>query len=612
MMRFYSDTEEATEIVWYPVPENRPFLPIPTVFVSWDWCEPNRPGDRTPGGVGLGEQLEAERTYPGRPLPLRTVFRGQYCGDPDQWLNGDGLPVVPPPLQIDGFPVCCGPAQIPFPSIYECSTLAKLSKALELQYTANVLARDYVDANLMPGVVWRHVSDNGASSFPGVLIGTCEDWTIVVVSGTTNGVQWFAQITSSLAMSNQFTPGGAAYRTSAFYAAGGANLARLVVQYATPNRPILMAGHSYGGALCNVAALTLCETEGYEEVWLASFGAPRSGDGAAATLLGRSVAGIISVINDLDPVPRTPPWANEAVMFLFPELPWSYWQQWADNPNRRGLSADGRLSANPTSYLSFGIYVWILTHLGQIDPAGAFEEHGSDFYADRLALLNCAGEPPMPPPPPGPMLWFKPESIQDLNDFDPIGSWPNEGYLDIPLVQGDPLNPCLKMSDFGWPMALCDFVSTMQLQEVISLDKEWAVFLVGAFYPLIQHSWLNGSVPACFLTLTSTQYRHDHGVDHYSMNSANPAGGLRVFGIRRNRDRITIMTTLGDRVFSALSTQLYGLQQFTPTCQYRRTLPPLIVDFDDCGLVEAKVYDYGIDDDQWQMEKDYFANKYAP
>lgn len=70
-------------------------------------------------------------------------------------------------------------------------------------------------------------------------------------------------------------------------------------------RPVVVCGHSLGGALATLAALDLCSTSQLSQVSFVSFGQPQVGDGAFAALFDSRVPSAVRVVNPFDPVPRS-------------------------------------------------------------------------------------------------------------------------------------------------------------------------------------------------------------------------------------------------------------------------------------------------------------------
>jgi hypothetical protein len=98
--RFFKDRPDLiTYIRWYTVPNDRPFMPFPTQFMSRRW---ERQLPQTP----LGELIQGFSHA--RDYPPPGVTGAGFCGTADQWLNGclstDPLPPINP---ANGLPVCC-------------------------------------------------------------------------------------------------------------------------------------------------------------------------------------------------------------------------------------------------------------------------------------------------------------------------------------------------------------------------------------------------------------------------------------------------------------------------------------------------------------------------
>lgn len=77
-------------------------------------------------------------------------------------------------------------------------------------------------------------------------------------------------------------------------------LMRLVAA-APPGTPLVLCGHSLGGALATLAALDLAS----HKTHLYTFGQPQVGDGAFVELFDARVAHAVRVVNPFDPVPRS-------------------------------------------------------------------------------------------------------------------------------------------------------------------------------------------------------------------------------------------------------------------------------------------------------------------
>ncbi len=102
-MRFFTNSDEAIEVRWYPAPEGAQAMPY-TRFASGDWAY-----ERV-DWKGPGEVLGAPRTWINWDTPASA--RGDhYCGTPDEWRNGIPAPAAGVNVMYDrwGLPACCNP-----------------------------------------------------------------------------------------------------------------------------------------------------------------------------------------------------------------------------------------------------------------------------------------------------------------------------------------------------------------------------------------------------------------------------------------------------------------------------------------------------------------------
>lgn len=164
-VKFYSDTEDTSEIMWYRVPKDRALLPVGTIFGSYNWDGENEPTwKHDPGTVLQGEQIDT-RTYYNGEEPFPPGVNGHYCGEPSQWMgdltlarDGEGV------LDADNRPICCGDS--PPPPLHPACTFApeavrRYRMALPSQPGNGNLACTgmqmvgYADRNAVNACLWR-------------------------------------------------------------------------------------------------------------------------------------------------------------------------------------------------------------------------------------------------------------------------------------------------------------------------------------------------------------------------------------------------------------------------------------------------------------------------
>lgn len=608
-MRFYRDVPDETEVVWYPVPDDTPFLPHSHVFGSWEWVEDNRPNQRTPGGVELGEQIEASRIFPGRPLPRRTTFTGKLCGDPAEWLNGASLPIVPPVLLPDGFPPCCGQTSVPMWDISDCADLAKMAECLRLQYNGAVVVKNYLIEQF--GEVWTfpYTQENDATLMPGYIVADNPDWAMVIVSGTTNFNQYMQQALGSLAPGGRGTPAGNTYATSNVYEDAGRVIANRVRQFIDFGKKVLVIGHSYGGCAAHVATAKLGDSADEYQIYLATFGAPRSGDLRLHDIVSRVAEGVANVINDGDPVPRFPIWTSSALAAAFPLAPFNVWGYWSNNPNRLGLRIDGTMYANPSSYITTDLAVWILARFFAGGFVFAFGDHDTGEYKRRLELENCDGPAPAPAEE---VIHFKTESLDGLADFDPIDEWVNSGKLvGVDLHQFDEGDPSYKLSDLGWSYAVGQVNKALVLDVEYDTPGDYMAFAFAYIPPSTFYQFLSGDIHGMGLHLTPTKIQHGSGASFTQISFTNPGNGPYVYSIRRVGPDFFIGVNHFFQKFTPASNPPGAFTRFTPTTLGKMLIPPFLNLDIETGLIESKVILGSFSDGQWFDALTFFLNKFS-
>jgi hypothetical protein len=114
--RFFTDTDDLTNIHWYRVPKDRPCLPVASFVSNSDWDNINGPRSSIFKGQPptlQGEQW-AERPFDRNPPRPGEAFSGHFCGTPAQWA-GDLRSDRPADIGTYG---CCNPARL---GAYDCS-----------------------------------------------------------------------------------------------------------------------------------------------------------------------------------------------------------------------------------------------------------------------------------------------------------------------------------------------------------------------------------------------------------------------------------------------------------------------------------------------------------
>lgn len=167
-------------------------------------------------------------------------------------------------------------------------------------YDKDPTARDSLKLRLGEWLSESQVDPND-TELPGSAIVIGKHATICCVSGTTNPGQWIIQIHG--------TPGPMIvrtnYRTFPFWEVCGSLIFdRLKRTGDDGKKPILIAGHSLGGAAAAICAAKLLVENQQRDVRLLTYGSPKQGDRLLRVWLSDTPQ--LHMVNPADPVPYTP------------------------------------------------------------------------------------------------------------------------------------------------------------------------------------------------------------------------------------------------------------------------------------------------------------------
>jgi hypothetical protein len=224
---------------------------------------------------------------------------------------------------------------------------------------------------------------NNAGAFPGSIIVTTPTFSAVIVSGTTTPQQ--------LAMQALYAGAGplnvGAYGTNPIWLAASISITdRMRVASVDATKPIILVGHSYGGAVASVTAARLLLADPGRDVRLLTFGSPRPGDARLQALLSR--ARQIHVANVGDPVPLLPPIAPDTwpLAPFVPGLMLNAWNQWRSPGGTEYLRADGSVYQSPQTTLLFDTLLAIALAAVAGTPFAFLSPHTIKAYLARLQL----------------------------------------------------------------------------------------------------------------------------------------------------------------------------------------------------------------------------------
>lgn len=330
----------------------------------------------------------------------RSYSNGRFDGIfPSQVIVGDSeciaqgeqrYPPVPLVPLINGFPGECyrRPPDPPFPppspqeiDIRDRPTQLFFAQVSEALYDDPVLAAVALQDYLGDDYTITAVA-NDDSIFPGSLIATGPRGTVVIISGTTTPQQLATQAFLGLVGMQRYGP----YRTLPLWFDGQEVIAeRIVDAGADPALPIVLVGHSYGGAIAAILATRYKMAHPEQDIKLLTFAMPKPGDRGMIDILNTIAS--VHIVNAGDPVPSLPPTTPEIGILGF-AIPFGFAERWALPTiplGRKLLFPDGELLDTQQSSLSLA-FLWdaALKALDG-DPLALIGNHRIAAYRARLA-----------------------------------------------------------------------------------------------------------------------------------------------------------------------------------------------------------------------------------
>jgi pimeloyl-ACP methyl ester carboxylesterase len=365
------------------VPSDWPDLPVPHYLGSTIWLAEDEL--QFQGGLGEKRRGSWDNGSSAVPLPIPTIVGSSAC-------LSEGEPTYPPESGRNfygGWVERCFESNRPMhdnpPPNFDI-----LDRANQITY-ASILALLYVDpasaalvaqAFLGPTATITMVP-NGASTVPGSIIGVRPDFTVVWISGTTTPEQAALQVLYAPFLIQFLGP----WSTSPFwFLASLAIESRIDAAGVFPILPIVLVGHSYGGAIANILAARYRFGRALRRVQSLTFGAPKSGD-LSFQLVMQTVTSV-QMQNVGDPVCSLPPGLIELLPLipLFPLVFTSAYAQYASNPGAWQLANDGSISGGNGGFLAFDLLSGIISKAVANMPQDLYPAHAIAEYVRRLQL----------------------------------------------------------------------------------------------------------------------------------------------------------------------------------------------------------------------------------
>jgi len=371
----------------------------------------------------LGPVASAERVYSAGvgadPIPPAGLIGNAQCIQ-----NGEvwPLPVIDRTFAMGWDSRCyelTRPTTDDAPFIFDlrdCNTQVRMARVLELMYQGDGSAAATQFLDYYPTAIVS-VAPNTTGPIPGTLIATIQGRTIVLISGTTNPLQWALQGFSGAAGLVNF---GQYSTLLAWRIASDAIQNRIMDATLDPEGPISLIGHSYGGAIACILAARYRLHNPFRYIQLLTFGCPKPGDSRLADIL--STVQQTHFVNDDDPVTYLPPSGPDLGLLaaLIPGNLIARWNSYARPANRIGLDASGNRRDNPDPDDVYSLLFRIVNELVSGETPAAINSHMMHEYRRRL---RCPDAPPPAPAPTAPLLfWIRREELTGLVG-DNIDEW---------------------------------------------------------------------------------------------------------------------------------------------------------------------------------------------
>lgn len=299
-----------------------------------------------------------------------------------RFFNGFDVRCFVPPNQQPGSEFPPGSPAPLLPDFTDRRTWARLAAVLEKQYDAGPGAASLLQSILGATAVLTTV-ENSSSLIPGTIFAKAPHYQLIVISGTSNDDQLYAQVIYSVLPPIPFGP----YSTSAFWeTAATAVHVRLMAQGLDSTLPVYLVGHSYGGVLASILAAKYRLGQPGRRIELLTYGSPKPG--------GQDLADLLATTNNRhfanrgDPAPVMPPDVDDLVgmVTLIGPLLFLAWSRWVIPRNQTIIEEDGTLLDSQESTLNFSdLFAAVGLALLSL-PQPFVQAHQAGEYRSRLDL----------------------------------------------------------------------------------------------------------------------------------------------------------------------------------------------------------------------------------
>lgn len=397
--RLFRGEKFTTPGVYIFCDDDTPFYPGWHNYWSRDWISDELEG------AELGEDPAAVRSY-ANGAPLGWVPAPALIGSGDCVQNGERWPLTVVPTLASGFDVRC-PELVTAPrdpfDVRDPSNWCFWSQVLRKTYTDAEGALRLVAAALgVPPVGDFQESAEGFTPPFFILNSAAPEPIVVGIAGTTSALQWLGQINYGIGPPRDMGTFG----TNLIWYIVSSNILNVMLAAGVDaTRPIIVVGHSLGGAVGSVLCARLRQGNPTRTIQLLTSGSPQPGDQRLIAIM-RTLQ-VVSLQNDGDVVLSLPVNLGSlpfALSLAFGSLWLGNPFTWEPPPNRFRISWDGEIrqgAAEPgVGNAVLSVLIWAFLS----GPTPDLSEHVPAEYERRLCR-----------PAPLPVFWV---SADDLNQAD--------------------------------------------------------------------------------------------------------------------------------------------------------------------------------------------------
>lgn len=376
--RLFRDSTYATPGRYYEVKDGTPVYPGWHNYGSRFWHDANWTIQQA-----LGEDLSAHSKF-NRGTPPPVLPNTQSVGSAACIANGDTIAnAVGFDSLFNGFPISCY-VQIPNDwskagSFGSCATQLIYARIIEWLYDGQTALIITLIDDLFPGAIVTFTDRQG--KIPRFCVIKGDTFMVALAEGTTNYQQLALEAFYGIIPPQDY---GFIRTNSQWWDAANAMMEAVIAQGYDGTKPLLLSGHSYGGAAaCILAARLKFQRPQAIVNWLV-YGCPKPGDTQLQNYL--TVCNGVGIINNDDPVPALPFDYTDIAPFIsvFPGSNLLDWTLWIRLPFEYIQRADGsRVMNNWLPFDATQIFNFIVDAIAD-NPLSPLTSHSITSYVTRI------------------------------------------------------------------------------------------------------------------------------------------------------------------------------------------------------------------------------------